>query len=119
MTKEMRKANARLAEAQAYVKQVALDNDAKRITKALIAVARAAKAERHRLADAQRKAQGQKTEEVKKPRVEYTITNATFSSFEIKKLAKGHFQVKADGMVIQKNFKSITAAEEWCAIHKK
>lgn len=119
MTKEMRKANARLAEAQAYVKQVALDNDAKRITKALIAVARAAKAERHRLADAQRKAQGQKTEEVKKPRVEYTITNATFSSFEIKKLAKGHYQVKADGMVIQKTFKSITAAEEWCAIHKK
>lgn len=48
MTKEMRKANARLAEAQAYVKQVAIDNDAKRITKALIAVARAAKAERHK-----------------------------------------------------------------------
>ena len=119
MTKEMRKANARLAEAQEYVKQVALDNDAKRIAKALVAVARAAKAERHRLADAQRKAQGKKAEEVKKPRVEYTITNATFSSFEIKKLAKGHYQVKADGMVIQKTFKSITTAEEWCAIHSK
>lgn len=119
----MRKANARLAEAQEYVNQVVLDNDAKRITKALVAVARAAKAERHRLADAQRKAQRkaqvQKTEEVKKPRIEYTITNATFSSFEIKKLAKGYYQVKADGMVIQKKFKSITAAEEWCAIHTK
>lgn len=119
MTKEMRKANARLVEAQAYVQAVCAVKSAQRAETNKTMEERARVAERHRLSDAQRKAQVQKTEEVKKPRVEYTITNATFSSFEIKKLAKGHYQVKADGMVIQKTFKSITAAEEWCAIHTK
>lgn len=115
----MRKANARLAEAQAYVQAVCAVKSAQRAEYNKTKAYRADLAARHRLADAQRKAQVQKTEEVKKPRVEYTITNATFSSFEIKKLAKGHYQVKADGMVIQKTFKSITTAEEWCAIHSK
>lgn len=35
----------------------------------------------------------------------------------VKKIAKGDFRVEADGMVIDRRFKSVTAANDWVARH--
>lgn len=91
----MRKANARLAEAYEYAKEYELNNTKKKVFTALVALERACK----NYAKCEQK--------------------ETFYRFEIKKLSKGHFQVKADGKVIERNFKSITVAQEWCAKHSK
>ena len=93
MTKEMRKANARLAEAQEYVMKCIRPE----------------------------KVQGYLGKVLMNKAVHYVevARDTTYSSFEIKKISKGNFRVKADGYIIGRRFKSITAAQEWCAIHTK
>ena len=98
MTKRNEKANARLAEAQAYVKQEYVKKYAR-----------------------PEKVQGYLGKILMNKAVHYVevARDTTYSSFEIKKISKGNFRVKADGYIIGRRFKSITAAEEWCAVHTK
>lgn len=55
------------------------------------------------------------------PKVESCINpNAPrLTDFKIVKIQKGDFRVEIDGKTVDKKFKSVTAAQEWCAVHVK
>ena len=55
---------------------------------------------------------------IQKPRAISPKTD-TYNSMTVVKMSKGDFRVEADGKVINKRFKSITQANEWCELHKK
>ena len=42
-----------------------------------------------------------------------------YINLSVVKISKGDVRVEADGKVLDKRFKSMTQANEWCAIHKK
>lgn len=115
-SKEIKKANARIAEAKDKEKFYHANIVTKRLLAKEEKETRARRAAQYREADERRKA-SQQEPEPQKPAVVYVDAGEKYSRFEVKKLSKGHFQVTADGKVINKNFKSITAANEWCAIH--
>lgn len=52
-------------------------------------------------------------EEVRRGRLGYK----TYRRCEVVKIAKGDFRVEADGVMIERKFKSITSANEWIAVH--
>lgn len=43
--------------------------------------------------------------------------HAMYRKCVVVKIAKGDFRVEADGMVIERRFKSVTAANEWITKH--
>lgn len=116
--KELKKANARIAEAQKYFYAYISEKRAHEKQENEEKEYRARRAAEYREADARRKASQQKPEPQKQA-VVYVDASEKYERFEVKKLSKGHFEVTADGKVINKKFKSITAANEWCAIHSK
>lgn len=117
-SKELKKANARIAEALENQKFYHAYISEKRDNEKQEKEYRARRAAQYREADARRKA-SQSKPEPQKQAVVFVDAGEKYERFEVKKLSKGHFQVTADGKVINKNFKSITAANEWCAIHSK
>lgn len=42
-----------------------------------------------------------------------------YTNLSVVKISKGDVRVEADGKVLDRRFKSITQANEWCATHKK
>lgn len=42
-----------------------------------------------------------------------------YTNLSVVKISKGDVRVEADGKVLDRRFKSVTQANEWCAIHKK
>lgn len=59
------------------------------------------------------KAMDKATEVLKNGQTEYR----QYLKCIVKKIAKGDFRVEADGVVIDRRFKSVTAANEWVAKH--
>ena len=112
MTKEMRKANARLAQAREYVAKVEAEGAKRRAEQTATKNTRAITAALYR-------AQAKKTEKVEAKTIDASQFVNTYKRIEIKKVAKGHFVAIADGVTLDKKFKSITAAEEWAAIRTK
>ncbi len=96
--KKMRKADKALAEALNFCKSVA--TNVKNATKVVVLSA------------------------IEKPKAVVTPTvfkpkGEVYDNLTIVKMGKGDFRVEADGKVIDKHFKSITKANEWCELHKR
>lgn len=108
MDKKMRKATQRLQEAQEYAKNYKLSDTALLSIKA---------------AHVRRPNTFAPIEVVKKPSPRATplspSTTEKFTSFQIVKIAKGDFRVQADSRILDKRFKSITKAQEWCSAHSR
>lgn len=96
--KKMRKADKALAEALDFCKSVA--TNVKNATKAVVLPT------------------------IEKPKAVVTPTvfkpkGEVYDNLTIVKMGKGDFRVEVDGKVIDKRFKSVTQANEWCASHQR
>ena len=91
MNKRMRKANKMLLDAYEFCKYVT-KQDAKKTTKPL-------------------------TLPKSTPSTTENLKTEARSKISIVKMQKGDFRVEVDGKIIDKRFKSVTAAQEWCAVH--
>lgn len=115
MNKKLKKANEVLAAAREYAASVSKDvseqGAAVRQQQMLLAERAAKKAAAKEVK--KQKAIDKATEELKLGKTEYK----QYRKCVVVKIAKGDFRVEADGMVIERRFKSVTAANEWVNKH--
>lgn len=91
MNKRMRKANKMLSHAYEFCKSVT-EQDAKQTAKPL-------------------------TLPKSTPSTTENLKTEVRSKISIVKIQKGDFRVEVNGKIVDKRFKSVTAAQEWCAVH--
>ena len=113
MNKKLKRANERLDSAREYAARVAnsvCQASAYERSRRLPASVRAVKPS---LEDKKKEMEKAAEEEVRRGRLGYK----TYRRCEVVKIAKGDFRVEADGVMIERKFKSITSANEWIAVH--
>lgn len=115
MNKKLKKANEILAAAREYAASVSKDvseqGAAIRQQQMWLAERAAKKAAAKEVK--KQKAIDKAMEELKLGQTEYRKCRKCI----VVKIAKGNFRVEADGMVVNRRFKSVTAANEWVAKH--
>lgn len=113
MNKKQKKANEILAAAREYAASVSKDvSEQHAIRRNAWLGSRAVKRAEDK-ATKKQKAIDKATEALKRGKTEYK----QYRKCIVKKIAKGDFRVEADGMVIKRRFKSVTAANDWVAKH--
>lgn len=114
MNKKLKRANERLDSAREYAARVTnsvCQASASERSRRLPASVRAAV--KPSLEDKKKEMEKAAEEEVRRGRLGYK----TYRRCEVVKFAKGDFRVEADGVMIERKFKSITSANEWIAVH--
>lgn len=113
MNKKLKKANEILAVAREYAASVSKDVCEQAVIHRNAWLGRRAVKRAEVKAEKKQKEIDKAVEQLRSGHTEHTM----YRKCVVVKIEKGDFRVEADGMVIERRFKSVTAANEWIAKH--